>query len=261
MKRFILLLLVAFMAASAFSGTRFSSKQYLRYLSGKNAEIDTPYISIEKARLTGDGKVLVRYTFKLVDTYFGSSFFTKALIIEFGPSTLSRYSYWSDTFSNSIVDVTSLIGMKALNQNQITKKTFNSLPILSYWELYGCDGYDGNEPKNLSFENRFLGLVFDITDSKIDQEFSIEFTFDINEYYKLCKAFGEVAIKADNKLITNELSRLSKKFPIQIKFADRLICEAYENAAGSNAYYLMWNRKSANWLKSSESFYNLLFAD
>ncbi len=67
MKRFILLLLFAFMAVATFAETKVSVTQSIRYGNGAFSTMDSPQISLDKALKEG-GKVFLRYDFEVVKT-------------------------------------------------------------------------------------------------------------------------------------------------------------------------------------------------
>ena len=255
MKRFILLLLITFMAVSVFAETKVSVTQSIRYGNGQFAPMDTPQISLQKA-LNDGGKVFLRYDFEITSKGFLDCDYVY-ICLRF-PADYLTYTfeeYLRVTTLSGATDITLdlLSEWRYEEQYEELKSSVGRLPSAKQWYIGQKTKVKNTDSYNYEVKEYFLGIPLKMKNIKGNKAF-IEFYVDFQEIISLYNYWE----KKDKEFSDWLLQYCFNEIPIDITFHNeyesdveyRIPDEKYVKENGYDIFWIYytntyWNTESS----------------
>lgn len=198
-----------------FAETKIAVTQSIRYGNGAFAQMDTPQISLEKAKKEG-GKVFLRYDFEVVkaDTFLPFQNSNNIIICIKFPSEYDLFNY------EDLIKVTSLSGATDLMQDLLDsysgtnyytgiQNAIGRLPKAFVWRI--DDNYD-------SKKDDFIGILLKMENKKGNKasfEFYIDLALLLDEYLD---CLNDTEYRTKYKEFLEWTEKLFHEIPIDIAF-------------------------------------------
>lgn len=219
MKKHILTLVLAiFCAVAVFAETKVAVKQYIIYMDGDKAMLDTAVIDSQKV-MEQDGKVILRYDFEITD---------KGVLDEANLYIFLRFPDKYTYFAKKCLKVTALSGAADLRQDvqnnwKNTKyyseigKSIGRLPEAKYWVLQKRStekDSKGTKKYKYDYMEGCMAIPLKMVNKKGNQAY-IEFFIDFNELYD---AYNYCLETGMDKEVVSWYENLLHEIPIDITF-------------------------------------------